>query len=50
MSGVLHDDYVPKTRAEKWVERRLPLISLLYGTLMIRTPGTSTGCGSGASC
>ena len=38
MSGVLHDDYVPATRAEKWVERRLPLISLLYGTLMIRTP------------
>jgi len=38
MSGVLHDDYVPKTRAEKWVERRLPIISLLYGTLMIRTP------------
>ncbi|WP_210530118.1 cytochrome b [Rubellimicrobium arenae] len=38
MSGVLHDDYVPKTRGEKWVERRLPIISLLYGTLMIRTP------------
>jgi ubiquinol-cytochrome c reductase cytochrome b subunit len=38
MSGVLHDDYVPTTRAEKWVERRLPIISLLYGTLMIRTP------------
>ena len=38
MSGVLHDDYVPKTRSEKWVERRLPIISLLYGFLMIRTP------------
>ena len=38
MSGVLHDDYVPTTRAEKWLERRLPAISLLYGTLMIRTP------------
>jgi ubiquinol-cytochrome c reductase cytochrome b subunit len=38
MSGVLHDDYVPKTRGEKWLERRLPIISLLYGTLMIRTP------------
>jgi len=38
MSGVLHDDYVPTTRAEKWLERRLPVVSLLYGTLMIRTP------------
>ena len=38
MSGVLHDDYVPATRAEKWLERRLPVVSLLYGTLMIRTP------------
>ncbi|TNC72213.1 cytochrome b [Rubellimicrobium roseum] len=38
MSGVLHDDYIPKTRAEKWVERRLPIISLIHGFVTIRTP------------
>jgi ubiquinol-cytochrome c reductase cytochrome b subunit len=38
MSGVLHDDYVPKTRGEKWLERRLPILSFLHATLTIRTP------------
>ena len=38
MSGVLHDDYVPKTRGEKWVERRLPILSLLHNFVTIRTP------------
>ncbi|NAZ35637.1 cytochrome b N-terminal domain-containing protein [Rubellimicrobium sp. CFH 75288] len=38
MSGVLHDDYVPKTRGEKWLERRLPLISLIHAFVTIRTP------------
>jgi ubiquinol-cytochrome c reductase cytochrome b subunit len=38
MSGVLHDDYVPQTRGEKWLERRLPLISLIHNFVTIRTP------------
>lgn len=38
MSGVLHDDYIPKTRTEKWIERRLPVISLLHNFVTIRTP------------
>ena len=27
MSGIPHDHYEPKTRGEKWVESRLPIIS-----------------------
>ncbi|EPX84608.1 Cytochrome b subunit of the bc complex [Rubellimicrobium thermophilum DSM 16684] len=38
MSGVLHDDYVPKTRGEKWLERRLPVLSLIHNFITIRTP------------
>ncbi|MBI6630556.1 cytochrome b [Pontibaca salina] len=38
MSGIPHDQYEPKTRGEKWVESRLPVLSLIYGTLMIPTP------------
>ena len=38
MAGIPHDHYEPKTGAEKWVERRLPVIGLLYDTLMIPTP------------
>ncbi len=38
MSGIPHDHYEPKTRIEKWLESRLPVLSLLYGTLMIPTP------------
>ncbi|MAC77919.1 MAG: cytochrome b [Rhodobacteraceae bacterium] len=38
MSGIPHDHYEPKTKGEKWVESRLPVIGLLYNTLMIPTP------------
>jgi ubiquinol-cytochrome c reductase cytochrome b subunit len=38
MSGIPHDHYEPKTTGEKWVESRLPIIGLLYNTLMIPTP------------
>ncbi|WGH77195.1 cytochrome b [Jannaschia ovalis] len=38
MSGIPHDEYVPTTQGEKWVEKRLPIIGLLYNTLMIPTP------------
>ncbi|WP_193139439.1 cytochrome b [Meridianimarinicoccus sp. MJW13] len=38
MSGIPHDHYEPSTKAEKWVESRLPIIGLLYTTLMIPTP------------
>jgi len=38
MSGIPHDHYEPKSGSEKWLERRLPIISLLYDTLMIPTP------------
>ena len=38
MSGIPHDHYEPKSDIEKWVETRLPVIGLLYSTLMIPTP------------
>ena len=38
MAGIPHDHYEPKHRREKWVERRLPVLGLLYNTLMIPTP------------
>ena len=38
MAGIPHDHYEPKTSGEKWVEKRIPVISLLYDTLMIPTP------------
>ncbi|MBM2575475.1 cytochrome b N-terminal domain-containing protein [Jannaschia sp. Os4] len=38
MAGIPHDHYVPGSKAEKWVEKRIPVISLLYDTLMIPTP------------
>ena len=38
MSGIPHDHYEPKTKGEKWVESRLPIIGLIYDTLMIPTP------------
>ena len=38
MAGIPHDHYEPRTRAEKWVETRLPVIGVLYDTLMIPTP------------
>jgi len=38
MSGIPHDHYEPKTRGEKWLHTRLPIVGLLYDTLMIPTP------------
>ena len=38
MSGIPHDHYEPKTGFEKWLHTRLPVVSLLYDTLMIPTP------------
>ncbi|RMD50037.1 MAG: cytochrome b [Alphaproteobacteria bacterium] len=38
MAGIPHDPYVPKTRFEKWLHERLPIVALLYDTLMIPTP------------
>jgi len=38
MSGIPHDSYTPRTGIEKWLDRRLPVVSLVYHTLMIPTP------------
>ena len=38
MSGIPHDHYEPKTGVEKWLHRRLPIVGLIYDTLMIPTP------------
>ncbi len=38
MSGIPHDHYEPKSSGEKWLHRRLPIVSLIYDTLMIPTP------------
>ncbi len=33
-----YEPYTPKTRFEKWLHERLPIVELLYDTLMIPTP------------
>ncbi len=38
MSGIPHDHYEPKTNPEKWLHRRLPIVGLIYDTIMIPTP------------
>ncbi len=38
MSGIPHDHYEPKSGFEKAMHRRLPIVSLMYDTLMIPTP------------
>ena len=38
MSGIPHDHYEPKSNGEKWLHARLPIVGLLYDTLMIPTP------------
>ncbi|NDV02720.1 cytochrome b [Pseudoroseicyclus tamaricis] len=38
MAGIPHDHYEPKAGAAKWLNGRLPVIGLLYDTLMIPTP------------
>ena len=38
MSGIPHDHYEPKTNGEKWLNSRLPIVGLIYDTIMIPTP------------
>jgi ubiquinol-cytochrome c reductase cytochrome b subunit len=38
MAGIPHDSYEPKSGFEKWLHVRLPIVSLMYDTLMIPTP------------
>ena len=38
MSGIPHDHYEPKSGGAKWLHSRLPIVGLLYDTLMIPTP------------
>jgi len=38
MGGIPHDHYEPKSKATKAINSRLPIIGLLYDTLMIPTP------------
>ena len=38
MAGIPHDHYEPKTGIEKWLHSRLPIVSLIYDTIMIPTP------------
>ena len=38
MSGIPHDHYEPKTGFEKWLDERLPIVGLIYNTIMIPTP------------
>ncbi len=38
MSGIPHDHYAPSTKGAKWLHRRLPVVGLIYDTIMIPTP------------
>ena len=38
MSGIPHDHYEPTTKGEKWLHSRLPIVGLIYDTIMIPTP------------
>ncbi|MXU64949.1 cytochrome b [Oceanomicrobium pacificus] len=38
MGGIPHDKYEPKSKFEKWLDTRLPIVGLVYDTLMIPTP------------
>ena len=38
MAGIPHDHYEPKSNFEKWLHSRLPVVGLMYDTLMIPTP------------
>ncbi len=38
MSGIPHDHYEPTSNGEKWIHRRLPIVGLIYDTIMIPTP------------
>ena len=38
MGGIPHDHYEPKSNAEKYIHRRLPIVGLIYDTIMLPTP------------
>ena len=38
MAGIPHDHYEPKADWEKSLAKRLPVVGLMYDTLMIPTP------------
>ncbi len=38
MGGIPHDSYEPKSGFEKWLNSRLPVVGLIYSTLVIPTP------------
>ena len=38
MAGIPHDHYEPQKPVAKWLHSRLPVVGLLYDTLMIPTP------------
>ena len=38
MAGIPHDHYEPGTGFEKWLHRRLPIVAVIYDTIMIPTP------------
>lgn len=38
MAGIPHDHYEPKTAGQRWLHSRLPIVGLLYDTIMIPTP------------
>ncbi|MCC6863685.1 MAG: cytochrome b N-terminal domain-containing protein [Rhodobacteraceae bacterium] len=38
MAGIPHDHYEPKSSGEKWLHKRLPIVELIYNTIMIPTP------------
>ena len=38
MAGIPHDHYEPGSKSEKWLHSRLPIVGLLYDTIMLPTP------------
>ena len=38
MAGIPHDHYKPNSGGERWLHKRLPIVGLLYDTVMIPTP------------
>ena len=38
MAGIPHDHYEPKSKIEKAIDSRLPIVGLLYDTIMLPTP------------
>ena len=51
MAGIPHDHYEPKTGVEKWLHERLPVVALIYDTIMgqLNWPMGATLTGDGVS-